>query len=185
MIAAANKGRETSKLKAEQKKKDYEEKPKLCKLCNTAIPYDRRQNQFCGHSCSAKASNSKRAIKAKCLNCGESIRKNGKYCSVQCQQGLKNKKVVENWLNGGNASTKTGCSATIRKFLLEQCNNKCPKCGWGEINVVTGKVPLEVNHIDGDSTNNTPENLEILCPNCHSLTYNFRALNKNSKRTYR
>jgi hypothetical protein len=27
--------------------------------------------------------------------------------------------------------------------------------------------------------------LEILCPNCHSLTPNFRALNKKSSRTYR
>lgn len=31
--------------------------------------------------------------------------------------------------------------------------------------------------------NNKEENLELLCPNCHSLTDNFGALNKNSTRT--
>jgi 5-methylcytosine-specific restriction endonuclease McrA len=42
-----------------------------------------------------------------------------------------------------------------------------------------------VNHIDGDSKNNVYSNLEFLCPNCHSQTPNFRALNRKSTREYR
>lgn len=65
-------------------------------------------------------------------------------------------------------------------------NNKCEKCGWGEVNPYTGKIPLQVHHIDGDCTNNSEENLQLLCPNCHSLTETYGGLNKgNSKRTKR
>ena len=68
---------------------------------------------------------------------------------------------------------------------MDQAGNKCTLCGWGEKNPVTNSVPLEVNHIDGDAFNNSPDNLQIVCPNCHSLTPNFRALNKSATRIYR
>ena len=49
------------------------------------------------------------------------------------------------------------------------------------MNPTTNKIPLEIHHIDGDYENNKLENLQVLCPNCHSLTPNFKALN-NSER---
>ena len=49
--------------------------------------------------------------------------------------------------------------------------NKCEKCGitdWmGE------KLTLQLHHINGDPTDDRIENLQILCPNCHSQTNNF------------
>lgn len=39
-------------------------------------------------------------------------------------------------------------------------------------------ITLELDHIDGDNTNNTVQNLRLLCPNCHSLTDTFRGRNK-------
>ncbi len=39
-------------------------------------------------------------------------------------------------------------------------------------------MPLELHHIDGNSNNNKLDNLQLLCPNCHSLTPNYRAKNK-------
>lgn len=44
---------------------------------------------------------------------------------------------------------------------------------------MTGKVPLEIHHIDGNYLNNNISNLQVLCPNCHSLTSNYKALNNN------
>ena len=41
---------------------------------------------------------------------------------------------------------------------------------------------LQVNHIDGNYKNNREENLELLCPNCHSLTPNYRSLNRGKGR---
>jgi Zn finger protein HypA/HybF involved in hydrogenase expression len=75
-----------------------------------------------------------------------------------------------------------GTQKWLRTFLFGKYKNKCCKCGWSQINSVSGKIPLEVNHIDGDAENCKEENLELICPNCHSLTPNFRSLNKNSKR---
>lgn len=71
---------------------------------------------------------------------------------------------------------------SVRKYLFIKYNNKCCKCGWCEIHTITKKVPLECNHIDGNPSNCKEENLELLCPNCHSLTPNFRNLNKDSCR---
>jgi len=187
MMVAAEKGRQTIIELSEVKKLEYLNNPKKCPVCGSAIPYERKtENTYCSSSCAAQISNKNRRKTTSCLTCGKLIQFRKKYCSVQCQQDLKHRETIEKWLSGEvDLSTTMGCSATAKRYLLEKCNHKCPKCGWGETHPITGKVPLEVNHIDGDSTNNRPENLEILCPNCHSLTPNFRALNKKSSRTSR
>ena len=44
-----------------------------------------------------------------------------------------------------------------------------------------------VHHIDGNSLNNIESNLQLLCPNSHSLTENFGSRNKHApkgKSTY-
>lgn len=66
-------------------------------------------------------------------------------------------------------------------FLKKKNENKCEKCGWGEVNEFTGSIPLEVHHKDGDYRNNTEENLQLLCPNCHSLTETYKSHNKNGR----
>jgi hypothetical protein len=51
----------------------------------------------------------------------------------------------------------------------------CECCGLREWN--DRPIPLEVNHIDGVRTNHLLENLELICPNCHSQTETFRGKN--------
>lgn len=41
-------------------------------------------------------------------------------------------------------------------------------------------ISIEVHHIDGDHKNNKIENLQLLCPNCHAQTDNYRGKNKGS-----
>ena len=76
-------------------------------------------------------------------------------------------------------------SLHIRTYLLNKYNNKCSKCGWGEINQYTGNIPLEIEHIDGNFFNNKEENLTVLCPNCHSLTSTYKGANLNNGRKER
>ena len=46
---------------------------------------------------------------------------------------------------------------------------KCEVCGYTD--------SVELHHINGDATDNRIENLQMLCPNCHSKTQNYRSKN--------
>lgn len=59
---------------------------------------------------------------------------------------------------------------------------QCELCGWCE-RAPDGRIPVELDHINGDRFDNRLENLRILCPNCHSLQPTHRGLNKQSCRT--
>jgi len=66
-----------------------------------------------------------------------------------------------------------------RRRVLEEQNHCCNKCG---INEWQGfKITLELEHKDGNNQNNSRENLEGLCPNCHSITDTWRGKNKPSR----
>ena len=66
-----------------------------------------------------------------------------------------------------------------REIVLSEQNHCCNKCGLSEWLGVT--LSLEVDHIDGNNQNNNRENLEGLCPNCHSITPTWRGRNKPVK----
>ena len=60
----------------------------------------------------------------------------------------------------------------LRKKLIEDGIKKeeCEMCLLKEW--MGQKIVLELHHIDGNRFNNDLLNLQILCPNCHSLTPN-------------
>lgn len=60
---------------------------------------------------------------------------------------------------------------TAKRELLKIREEKCEICGisiWQN-----QKINLQLHHIDGDNSNNEESNLQLLCPNCHSLTDSF------------
>lgn len=54
---------------------------------------------------------------------------------------------------------------------------ECELCGWAAV-APDGRIPLELDHINGKRRDNRLENLRILCPNCHSLQPTHRGRNK-------
>ena len=65
----------------------------------------------------------------------------------------------------------------VRLKLLREGYKKyqCEKCGLTEW--LGEPIPLEVHHIDGNRHNNTIENYQLLCPNCHATTDSYRGKN--------
>jgi hypothetical protein len=63
--------------------------------------------------------------------------------------------------------------------------NKVHGCFPPNVNEYTSNTPIELHHIDGDYKNNKESNLQLLCPNYHSLTATYKAANKASTRTHR
>ncbi len=64
-----------------------------------------------------------------------------------------------------------------RLFLEKIKKQKCEICGWNKQSI-DGRIPVELDHINGNRYDNRLENLRILCPNCHSLQPTHRGLNK-------
>ena len=80
---------------------EYNKNPKLCKYCNTPIPFENKNNQYCNHTCSASYNNSKRAPRSidsrektrksvnEILKNGGYIPKKGPECSLYKHHGTK------------------------------------------------------------------------------------------------
>lgn len=72
----------------------------------------------------------------------------------------------------------------FRRFILDKLGHTCSKCSCGEL-WQGEKLVLHVDHKDGDSQNNSLENLQVLCPNCHSQTPTYGGRNRgNGTREY-
>lgn len=71
-----------------------------------------------------------------------------------------------------NNTNYSSHSLKLRLFESGLKEKKCEICG---IETWHGNpITLEMHHINGDHYDNRLENLQILCPNCHSQTNNFR-----------
>lgn len=122
-----------------------------------------------------------------CVWCGAELKKSSrKFCSRKCQVDYYANKTMEDWRSGKISGTSMkGLSVSIRNQLIKENNYSCSKCNWNGFNTHTNSSPLEINHIDGNAYNNNPKNIEVLCPNCHSLTKNHSGANRgNGRRIY-
>ena len=63
-----------------------------------------------------------------------------------------------------------------RLFATGLKTAQCEECGWSQKSK-DGRIPLELDHINGDSHDNRLKNLRVLCPNCHSLKPTHRGRN--------
>lgn len=68
-----------------------------------------------------------------------------------------------------------------RLFLVGLKKPECEICNWAERSL-DGRIPVELDHVNGDRFDNRIENLRILCPNCHSLQSTHRGRNQKSCR---
>lgn len=161
----------------------------ICENCHLPFEYVEKSQKYCSHSCASIQINKSRVTKTSfCNSCLKSKSKSYSLLCKQCKNKNKYLDYIDNWKKGlvsGNVCTNEAINTYIRKYMFDKYKNRCHLCGWCEINKVTKKIPLQINHIDGDSSNSTEDNLELICPNCHSLTHNYGSLNKGKGRPSR
>ena len=130
--------------------------------------------KYCTRTCSSKAAGQK--IKAalipncKCTFCNaefyrgktkKEISKSGlQFCSRVCKDKAQR---IESNITSIHPDHYGEGKTRYRDIAFRAYEHKCNRCGWNEIPDI-----LEVHHKDCNRENNKAENLEILCPICHS-----------------
>lgn len=133
---------------------------------------------FCSRRCFAIMNNKTHPKRQKyprpnCKQCGIVLTNiNSIYCCQHCHNIDRKKTKYKSVIDNDLVQWKW-----IRKFLMDTIG--C--CQWCGIKEWKNKVlSLELDHIDGDITNNRLSNARLLCPNCHSITPTYRSKNKNN-----
>jgi 5-methylcytosine-specific restriction endonuclease McrA len=93
-----------------------------------------------------------------CIHCGISFlgaaSQNRKFCSRSC-------------INKESKKTFKPSFTTVRKAMISRdLLKECSRCGFDKFPQILG-----VHHKDRNRNNNDMSNLEVLCPNCHSLEH--------------
>ena len=143
----------------------YNINPRLCKMCNVIIPWKQngthKWTSFCSQSCNATYNN-------------YIFIKKGNLKGAMFNRGIE--ETLERFERG-----EIFRSITIRKILIRLNGHACSRCNRTEW--MGQPIPLELDHKDGNSKNNMPVNLRLLCATCHAQMPTSRGQNRGKGRT--
>ena len=160
--------------------------PKHCAYpaCGAVIPYEKRANRFCSRSCAATHNQLGgpgrhfKHPKHPCDTCGAETR-NPRYCCRRCSERaahIASDAAIQ-------AANGIGFSpTTLRRYMLRHFS-ACALCGIDEWN--GERVPLVMDHVDGDPTNDRLDNLRLVCANCDALLPTYKNKNRGNGREWR
>lgn len=154
-----------------------------CKKCGNDFEPQKGLKSFCSLFCR----NSRERSDETKNKISESIKNSEKFKQSQInrvkfidykERAEKTKKTWDRKIL--NAEYETLSFERLRKRIRLEQDDKCNKCGISSWN--DKPITLELEHKDGNHHNNKRDNLECLCPNCHSQTDTWRGKNKKNKR---
>lgn len=174
----AAKSRNSLEASKARRQLDYSLNPSLCGECSSPLLYAKRTQDFCSQACYGRSKVITRRGARPCEHCKNPVPWNhgyAKYCSDACYQEVRVGGFKEKFLAGLVANP-----GSVRYWLIRLRGHQCEDClgtTWKDL-----PIPVDSHHIDGNSENNHPENLLLLCKNCHALTPNFAAKNRGNGR---
>lgn len=121
-------------------------------------------------------------VRGSCQQCKqlfEAANTTGKYCSNRCQQDYRYENDTLPRILSGQISERR----ILRRYLLKHNGHACESCKGTEW--LGHPMPLELDHVDGDASNNQLTNLRMICANCHSLTPTAKGRNRGNGRKAR
>jgi hypothetical protein len=157
------------------------------------------KNVFCSRSCAASKNNlgkqhNPKKERSVCIFCGnQCLSHKATVCSQKCRGDYQYQEAKRRWLELGDWSLITSggkdkdgelTSTFIYRFKEEadfRCQGILPDgniCGWREFHPVDGKPGVQLDHLDGNNKNQSPDNLRVLCPTCHWRTETYCGRNK-------
>ena len=158
-----------SNCKAEFSRKKYSSR-KLCKICR--IKSQRGSHEYVQCVLCAKQIPKKRYVSANSLV----------FCDSSCSTAYRNNETLKRrtiLFEKGELKYRS----QIKPLLVERDNWCCQICGNTEW---SGQpMPLQVDHIDGNAANNSPQNLRLICHNCDALLPTFAGRNRGYGRKSR
>lgn len=158
---------------------------KICPECSNqfSVAFPERGQKFCSRSCSTTSNNRniQRNFRSKrCAGCDALIVSNMTYCSLSCRSSHK----VSRWLSGEDFGPVHPHGSVIRNYLYVEQDHRCAVCSLP--NTWNGQdLRFILDHTDGNSSNNTRENLRLVCGNCDLQLPTSRGKNRGSGRHYR
>lgn len=160
-----------------------------CVDCSTVISIDSRTPETKGRCvpCREEDKRKKQALRylnsystVQCVNClsdilRSKITSHRPFCSSVCKGEYKYNKEQQK-RNILFEQGKLKYRRRIRDILLERHGHSCQICKhttW-----TNQPIPLQVDHKDGNATNNQPSNLRMICHNCDALLPTFAGKNR-------
>lgn len=114
-----------------------------------------------------------------CKACNAPVSARKSYCNLTCLANHKHEVFISNWLAGIQSGLGVaGTSNHVRRYLFAQQGGCCLSC---KRKVWQGRpIPLELDHLDGNSFDCSPGNVRLLCATCHALTPTYKGRNKGN-----
>lgn len=156
----------------------------ICERCGKEFTEDWRKSRARKYSpprfCSRECANSRRFSKESKQQTSASVKRY--YATNESKRRKLDKETIERASEKRKVTFRTKYDnlpweeltpkgETVKRRLLVEQGGVCRICG---VNSWMGKpLILQLDHIDGNNTNNSKENLRMICPNCHSQTETF------------
>jgi len=148
-----------------QKILKYNETQNKCFNCKSLLPYKKRWNKYCSRKCANIITNFNKRIPKNSRTRIEYLKEKRDNFDKRIELGLCHSRPV------------------LKKYVIRIKQNNKWFCSVCKFETWNGKlIPLELDHIDGCAINNVPNNLRVICPNCHAQTPSSKGKNRGKGR---